>query len=169
MKFFILLFFIYICSVSGNIIKNGIYNFINGNFHLFNNETNLSLSYDFKYPFTFIRIKKADKIKNITFFNIENLHKKFKLGFFGDNKLNFYQNESNSNLWNFIQINGNTYIIKNINNCFIKVSKLKLYCDKISFNEASQFKLIRIFSERKEKINVNHINILFYLLLNYIF
>ena len=160
MKFFILLFFIYICSVLANMIKNGIYNFINDNFHLFNNGTNLSLSYDFKYPFTFIRIKKADKIKNITFYNIENLHKKFKLGFFGDNKLKFYQNESNSNLWNFIQINGNTYIIKNINNCFIKVFNLKLYCDKISFSEASQFKLIRIFSERKENINVNYINLL---------
>ena len=56
-------------------IKNGIYNVINGNFHLFNNGTNLNLSDNFKYPFTFIRIKKADKIKNITFYNMENLHK----------------------------------------------------------------------------------------------
>ena len=160
MKFFILLFFIYICSVSGNMIKNGIYNFINGNFHLFNNGTNTSLSYDFKYPFTFIRIKKAAKIENITLYYIENLHKKFKLGFYGDNKLNFFPNDSNSNLWNFIKLNGNTYIIKNINNCFIKVSKLKLYCEKISFNKASQFTIIRIFSERKEITNANYINLL---------
>jgi len=160
MKFFILLFFIYICSVLGNILKNGIYNFINGNFNLFNNGTNLSLSNNFKYPFTFIRIKKATKIKNITFYYIENLHKKFKLGCFGDNKLNFYQNNSNSFLWNFIQINGNNYVIKNINNCFIQVSKLKIYCKKISFNKASQFKLIRIYSERKENISVNYINLL---------
>jgi len=160
MKFFILLFLIYICSVSGNMIKNGIYNFIIGEFYLFNNGTNLNLSDNFKYPFTFIRIKKAYKIENITYYNIENLHKKSKLGYFGDNNLNFYQNKSNSNLWNFIQINGNKYIIKNKNNCFIKVSKLKIYCEKILLNEASQFKLIRIFSERKENKNVNYINLL---------
>ena len=160
MTFFILILFIYICTLFGKIIKNGIYNFISDDLYLFNNKTNLTLSYKFQYPYTFIRIKKAVKSENITFYYIENLHKKFKLSYLNDNELNFYQNNSNSFLWNFIEININKYAIKNKDNCFIKLIKLKAYCERITLNEASQFKLNKIYSEVKDNMNAKSMAIL---------
>ena len=160
MTFLILILFIYICTLFGKIVKNGIYNIISDDLYLFNNKTNLSLSYNFQYPYTFIRIKKVVKSENITFYYIENLHKKFKLSYLNDNELNFYENNSNSFLWNFIEININKYVIKNKDNCFIKLIKLKAYCEKITLNEASQFQLNKIYSEVKDNMNVKNRDIL---------
>ena len=151
---------IYVYSILGKIIKNGIYNFISDDLYLYNNITNLTFSYNFRYPFTFIRIKKVAQSKNITFYNIENLHKKFKLTYLDDNALIFCQNNSNSYLWNFIKINTNQFVIKNKDDCFIKLIKLKAYCEKIPINKASQFKLIKIFSEVKENMSPKYMELL---------
>ena len=91
-------------------------------------------------------------ILNNTFFNIEELLRKFKLNYLNNNELNFNRKDINSNLWSFIKINYSNYVIKNIDNCYIRINKQKVICDNsIQLNQATQFKLIKIFSEVKKK------------------
>ena len=100
-------------------------------------------------------------ILNNTFFNIEELLRKFKLNYLNNNELNFNRKDINSNLWSFIKINYSNYVIKNIDNCYIRINKQKVICDNsIQLNQATQFKLIKIFSEVKKKKSFYYLELL---------
>ena len=90
------------------------------------------------------RIKKQMDKKNEFFYYIEHLKTNKKLN----------ENENNTSgkndfLWNFIYINQNNYVIKNNNNCFIKVRNKRINCENITFEQASIFKIIKIYEELK--------------------
>ena len=52
------------------------------------------------------------------------------------------------------------FIIKNNNNCYIKIKKLKIICDLIEPDEASQFKLIKLYDEAKEENNLINLELI---------
>ena len=57
---------------------------------------------------------------------------------------------NNSVEWEFINIKSNNFAIKNKNNCYIKITKLKITCENISIERASLFNLFKIYEEAKE-------------------
>ena len=146
-------------SIQSN-IKNGVYNLKTENLYLYYHRRNLSLSNTFKHPNTYFRIKKVSKISSDTFYNIEELKTKFKLRYLENKELNFNKNNGEYNLWNFIKINDNNYVLKNKENCYIKATKIKVICDNIPLNQATQFQIIRIFYEVKEDTSSNYLEIL---------
>ena len=160
MNKYYLLIIIYISLSDGNIIKNGIFNLIIDDLYLYYYRRNLSISNEIKYPNSFFRIKKVMKISNVTFFNIEELLKKFKLGYLENKQLNFNIKNDSSHLWSFIKIYDDKYVIQNINKCNIKINDLNVFCETIPINQATKFKIIKIFSEVIDKNNSNYLNLL---------
>ena len=61
------------------------------------------------------------------------------------------ETKNESYLWSFISINENDYIIKINDNCYVKLNQLKVLCDDIPPDQASKFKLLKIFYEVEEK------------------
>ena len=60
-------------------------------------------------------------------------------------------------LWNFIKIEKNIFVIKNKENCYLIVNELKAFCDDtIPFQKATKFRIIRIYSEVDEKKNFKY-------------
>ena len=101
------------------------------------------------------------KVANKKFYRIESICKKFKFSYLINNENPFISRTNNKNLWKFIKINENNFLIKNgNNNCFIQVKNLKIFCENIPDNKATPFKLIRIFSEVNMKKNKKNNEIL---------
>ena len=160
MTIYLLLFVLYIGCSNKEIIKNGIYNIMINNQYLFYKYRSLKISQHYNYPNTFFRIRMLKKTLNETFYNIEKISKKFKLTFLENKQLYFNKINDNLNLWSFIKIGDNEYLIKNKNNCYIKVKESNIYCDNISIYNATKFLLFRIFSETKQNITDKDIKLL---------
>ena len=60
----------------------------------------------------------------------------------------------------FIKLYDGKYIIKNKDGCYIKIKKINVFCEKIPIDQATQFKIVKIFSEVIVKKNSNYINLL---------
>ena len=60
-------------------------------------------------------------------------------------------------MWIFIKTSNNSYIIKNKNQCYLKIIKFKIICEDISFEEATKFNLIKIYNEIIKNKNFNKI------------
>ncbi len=138
-------------------IKNGIYNIISGNFYLYYFKRKINLSNHFKHPNTFFRIRRIYKSKNDTFYNIEEIYTKYKLGYSENKQIEFIKNNDNSQIWKFIMLNESYFAIKNVNECFIQINYFKVFCENISIIQATKFKLTKIYSELKTK--PNHYNL----------
>ena len=110
----------------------------------------LSLNDNFKYPNTYFRIKKYSKAVNYTFYNIEELIKKFQLVYLESKDLIFNKKNSASPLWRFISLGDSNYIIQNKDNCYIKANKIRVICDNINIKQATKFKIEKIFVEVKK-------------------
>ena len=160
MIIYFLLILLYIGCSNKETIKNGIYNLITNGHYLFYNNRYLNISNNFKYPNTFFRIKMIYKTLNGSFYNIEELFKKFKLIPLKSKELYFNKTRDNMSIWNFIKSGENDFVIKNKNNCYIKIEQFKFLCDNISINEASKFSIMRIFSEVKQNITYRDLKIL---------
>ena len=147
MNFCNFLFLLYILLTFQSAIKNGVYNFICEDLYLSLYKKKISLSHIFDLN-AFFRIKKLNKNFNDSVYHIEEIRKKYKLNILDNKELTFSNSKNNFNQWNFIKINTNNYLIKsNNNNCYIKKNELKLLCDTIQSDTATQFKLIKIYSE----------------------
>ena len=144
---------LYICFSGEKIIKNGVYNFIANKFYLYSLKGKIYLSDNFKHPNTFFRIKRIYSNKNDTFFNIEEIYNNYKLGYLKNNEIAFISNNNNSQVWKFIVLSQKYYIIKNNNDCFLIIINFKIFCQNISFNQATKFELIKIYSEIDIKTN----------------
>ena len=144
---------LYICFSGEKIIKNGVYNFIANKFYLYSLKGKIYLSANFKHPNTFFRIKRIYSNKNDTFFNIEEIYNNYKLGYLKNNEIAFISNNNNSQVWKFIVLSQKYYIIKNNNDCFLIIINFKIFCQNISFNQATKFELIKIYSEIDIKTN----------------
>ena len=148
-----LLFLFYFCFSFQDNIKNGVYNLINDDdLYLYLKKTTLSLTKNFVYPTTYFRISNNINI-NKDFYNIEEISFNYKLSVLDNKKLNFSLEISDLQLWNFININDNNYIIQNNNDCYLKVSEINAFCDDIPLQQATKFKLVRIYSEVNENNN----------------
>lgn len=153
------LILLYISYSFQQILKNGVYAFIADNFYLYYYKGNLSLSSNFRHPNTFFRIKMIVKILNDTFYNIEELNSKIKLGYLSNNELSFNREKNDLVLWKFVKMEKN-YIIKNERGCYVAIKKLNVFCINIPMSQATQFKITKIFSEVKQKNIYNNIELL---------
>ena len=66
---------------------------------------------------------------------------------------------NDSQLWQIVEINENNYVIKNINNCYIKIDNKKIFCDLIKIESATNFQFTLIFEEQKENEKNNTKNL----------
>ena len=160
MNFYYFIFIVYLNFSFQNIIKNGIYNIMVDSSYLYYYRRNLSLNNTFKYPNTFFRIKKNSTCFNNTFYNIEELLKKFQLGYWNNKELTFSRINNSSHLWTFISFNDSNYVIQNKDNCFIKINKYNILCENIPLNQATIFKFSKIFTEVKENENYKYLELL---------
>ena len=148
---FIVLLYAYISEQKR--IKNGVYNIIADNYYLYYLKRKLYLLDIFKHPNTFFRIKKIYENENGSFFNIEEIYTDYKLGYLENKEIQFIKKIDDTQVWKFILLNKTDYIIQNNNDCFIIINKLNISCETTSLNQATRFKLTRIYSEVRRKTN----------------
>ena len=152
MKFniIILLFIFFSCK---NSIKNGVYILSSNELYLYYSTKKITLSNGFHYPNCLFRVIKTKKIDKNNFYYIEGLLTNYKLGVFNKNELIIDKNNNAYNLWKIIKIDKIHFIIKSIDNCFIKIIGSRVLCDFIYNNNTAKFKLIKLFSELKNNNN----------------
>ena len=140
----VFIFLLFIFYSNQIVITNGIYNLIIQNFYLqYLKRKVLTINYS-KHPNTFFRIKMSYN----NYYYIEEIYTKYQLIYLETKELIFTKKkEQKINLWEFIKKKNNKYIIKNINNCFVKLQKSKSICENIPLNEATEFDLIIIYKE----------------------
>ena len=150
-----LLILLYICFSFQKPVNNGVYNMIIDEINVYYYKGAVLLSKDFIYPNSFIRIRKISGNFNDTLYNIEEIDKKYKLSYLENKELIFNKLKNELQLWNFIKINENNFVIKNHNtNCYIAINNYKLICDNIPFEKATQFQLVKIYSDVDEVNNI---------------
>ena len=150
-----LLILLYICFSFQKPVNNGVYNMIIDEINVYYYKGAVLLSKDFIYPNSFIRIRKISGNFNDTLYNIEEIDKKYKLSYLENKELIFNKLKNELQLWNFIKINENNFVIKNNNtNCYIAINNYKLICDNIPFEKATQFQLVKIYSDVDEVNNI---------------
>ena len=147
MKILIYIINIYIYFSTQNPIQNGVYNMLIDNLYLYYYKDNITVSINFKYPNTFFRIRKVSESLNDIYYNIEELNPKKKLCYLSNMQLIFLREYTNSISWKIIGKDNNNYIIENRDNCYIKFYENKLFCEKTESSHATQFKIIKIFTE----------------------
>ena len=125
-------------------IANGVYNLMMENFYLQYYKRKILIIDNPKHPNTFFRIQFSSN----NYYNIEEIYTKYQLIYLETKELIFTNRKvEKCNLWTFIKANNNKYVIKNINNCYIKIKKSKNACEDIPMNKATQFNLIKIYNE----------------------
>ena len=136
-------------------IKDGVYNLVyNNDFFAYNNKK-LILSNYIIHPNTYFRISNIDKYYNLEIINLD-----YKLSYSTKKNVIFISQNIDNNdltLWNFIEIEKERYIIKNKNNCYLKINKLKITCENIPIQAARLINLIKIYEEVKESKIYNEI------------
>jgi len=158
MKLIILIFLFNINFSYVKIIKNGVYNIMIDESYLYYYKSKNYITDNFKFPNTFYRIKKVindvnSDYKNI-YYNVEELYTNIDLSYLKNKELIFSRKYKNiNNLWEFIEINNNSYAIHNKNNCYIQITVFGIICNDIQIKEATKFKLIKIYNEAKNNYN----------------
>ena len=144
----ILFFLLFLFSAKQN-IKDGVYNIMNNKYYLQYRKGQL-LSCDYlKYPNTYFRINRKDKNDSNHSYFIEEIFTGYKLKYLNNKKIKISKKNNNNNIWNFIKLKNNKYIIINKNQCYIKINKFNIICENITIEEATQFNFIKIFEEIK--------------------
>ena len=132
-------------------LLKGVFNIIWNNYYLYYDKNKIFLNNSFKYPYSFFRIINIPKKD---YYQIEIIDLNKKLCYFENKKITLTNSAIKKNIkytfWNFIKKNNNNYIIRNINNCYIKIVNYNIICDKINLEEASIFRLIKIYEEVEE-------------------
>jgi len=151
MKFNIQIFLIYICITYNKNIPSGVYIFKNNNLYLSYYKKKLSLSKIFDLN-AYFRIRKKCKTNNIIFYQIEEIKKNSILSTVDNKKVIFNAKNNHFHLWSFIKTDNDDFVIQNKDySCFIEINYLNATCNIIPPNEATHFKLTRIYSEANEK------------------
>ena len=149
----IFIVFIYLNIYEQKIIKDGVYNILVNNHYLCYYKRKIYLSDVFKYPNTFFRIKRLYLNEYYIPFNIEEIFTNIKLGYLESKNIKFLNKEDDTQIWNFIKLNKTDFIIKSQNGCFLIIENFEFLCENIHINQATIFKLTRIYSEITEKNN----------------
>ena len=150
-----IIIFLYINVTYQKLAKTGVYNIINNDLYLMKNGINIKLSSKYVYPNTFFRIVKSDTKYNDIFYYIEEIQMNNKLSISKNNELILHNQINNSELWKFVKINENDYLIENYNHCFIKINNEKIICDNIPPSKETFFQLDKIYVENS-KLAPNH-------------
>ena len=153
----ILILSIYLCFVNQQKVKNGVYNIITNNLYLNSYQGNIILSDKFNIN-TFFRIRKIARFYNDTLYKIEKTDLYNRLVYAKDKELIFDKFKTFFDLWYIKKVNNESYIFKNIKNCYIIIINFHIYCNYIPEIQASKFKLIKIYNEVKKKEKFNIIN-----------
>jgi len=90
---------------------------------------------------------------NETFYNFEPIEKKIELTVIENKSLMFSNEKGIHQLWNIKKSDEQNYIIKNINNCFILIVGLNVFCEDVPDYKATKFKFIKIYNEGNENSN----------------
>ena len=154
-KFILFILFFLVINDNNEALTNGIYKItfkdLYLNYHHKKKQLYFSSKSDFKKS-SFFRLNIISTIEKISFYFIENLEYNVKL-YYEKNmvKTSLISNISNDNfLWSFIKKEGSLVLIKNKNECLLKISNLyKITCIE-NIQEASQLNFIKIYEE------VNH-------------
>ena len=150
----LLIIILYISFSIQIIIKDGVYNILYDKYYLQYFKRKIYNCDYLKYPNTFYRINKISNLTNESLYYIEEIFTKYKLIYLKNKELIFKKKDKNTlplSIWNIIKIKNNYYILRNKNNCFIKVIKNNItICDNITIYDATKFNLIRIYEEVEE-------------------
>ena len=160
MIFKILIILLYLYYIDEKPIKNGVYNIVVNNSYLYYSENKISLSDDFHYPYTFFRITRLYNNPDDCLYRIEGLLTKNQLIYLNNKELVLNENQNDFQKWNIIETNNKNYILKNSENCYVRIDEFNVICDIISPNDTTKFKLIKLFSEIKEEHSKSDFEIL---------
>ena len=148
-----MIFIIFLIILSKEIIiKNAVYNIIYENYYLNYENLTLQISDSLKEEIN-SNFRIISTINN-SFYYIQHINTNLYL-FTSKNITNILLigliNENyDLGCWNFIKTGNNKYKILNKNQCYIKIIKKKISCEKILLNEASEFNFIKIYEELNE-------------------
>ena len=150
-KFFIIL--LYILFNKQSTITNGVYNLLFDNYYLIYHKGYISTLNYCAYPKSFFRILRVSGHFDKALYYIEFIKYNLYLSISKDNELIFSKNKNNNNLnlWKFIKIEQNVFVIRNYNNCYLAINKSKFICQNIPKKEAALIKLNKIYFEEKVK------------------
>ena len=154
MKFFLFYNIIYISLSLDIILTDAIYHLIYKN--LFLTCLNKTIKFDKSHIGSInisFRINKHSYNLNNSYYYIEHLETNNKICVSKNKnkiKLKKKVNIHNMYFWTFIKKKNNNYLIQNENKCFLKVKDSSIKCDKISLENASKFKLVKLYEELKE-------------------
>ena len=137
-------------------IKNGIYNILNENQYVTYHKTEIYLSNNFNKN-TFLKVVKVSGYLNNSLFRIEQIESSNKMIYLKNEEISFRGSINNLDLWKIIKTNKETYIIQNINKCYIIIKNNKFFCQYIQENIASKFIFIKIYNEVNKNTD-NNIN-----------
>ena len=140
--------------------KNGVYNLVSNDLYLENDRNTLSVSKKFSYPSTFIRIVRIQGNYNDNYVLIQSIISNLNLQYSKKDKIIFSNDTNNFDLWNIIKISNESVIIKNKNNCFIKIYELNVFCVDNGLDLATKFKLINIYCEVNHNKKLNNIKLI---------
>ena len=154
----ILLIIILNITFSIEIIKDGVYNIVIDDHYIQYLKKKFFICNYLKYPYTFFRINKISNLLNESFYNIEKIHTREELIYLENKQLIFRKkdinNLNNLSLWNVIKIKNNNYILRNKNQCYIRIIKNNIIiCDNITIDDATTFNLIKIYEEVEQNNN----------------
>ena len=134
-------------------LKNGVYNILNENQYVTYHKKEIYLSINFNKN-TFFKIVKVSGFFNNSLYRIEQIESNNKMIYLQNAEISFSGSINNLDLWKIIKTNKETYIIQNINKCYIIIKGNKFFCQYIPENIASQFIFIKIYKEvNKHKDN----------------
>ena len=154
MILYLILISLYINFSIQKIIKNGVYNIAIGQYYLCFTHGKIRISDFFRYPDSFFRFKKISKNKNETFYHIEEIFTNYQMSYLENKELNFNYTSNISKEWEIREINNNSFIFKNKDNCWIKIINNNIICDDIiPYYEATQFRINKIYFETEEENN----------------
>ena len=161
MKLNIVLFLFILLSIE-NKIKNGVFNIVSNDLYLYYSRRKIYVSNNI-YVTSFFRVIKINGNFKNTLYQIEDIETKKKLTVANNKDLIFVQqkNEINNYLfWNFKRLENNSYLIENIQHCFLIISNLNISCEKVNAHEATKFNFIKIYNEVKANLKLINSSIL---------
>ena len=137
-------------------MKKNIYNILNENQYVTYHKTEIYLSNNFNKN-TFLKVVKVSGYLNNSLFRIEQIESSNKMIYLKNEEISFRGSINNLDLWKIIKTNKETYIIQNINKCYIIIKNNKFFCQYIQENIASKFIFIKIYNEVNKHTD-NNIN-----------
>jgi len=148
----IVILYILISHVFQKNLKNGVYNIQNENQYVAYRKKEIYLSINFNIN-TLLKVVKVSGYFNNSLYRIEQIESSNKMIYLKNGEISFSRNINGLELWKIIETNKETYIIQNINKCYIVIKKNKFFCEYIPENIAFQFIFRKIYNEVNKHTN----------------